>query len=168
MCFAVSVSVPRAATFGASPLVSAGKASPNCSGRVFCRIPLMSHTDYSPLPLPCLRRTVWAFTSCLANTPAADFCHPVRTGHSILSRRFTANGRSPAVRLTAFRTQPLDLQPVPLMEMDFVINGPLVRHGMPHIQFLFIGSYFCSTLPSDPASRRRPCASLTLHLHQVG
>ena len=29
------------------------------------------------------------------------------------------------------------------------------------------GSRVCSTLPSDPASRRRPCASLTLHLHQV-
>src|SRR5262249_26765519 len=35
------------------------------------------------------------------------------------------------------------------------------------IRFLFIGSRFCSTLLSDPASRRRPCASLSLHLHQV-
>jgi len=38
---------------------------------------------------------------------------------------------------------------------------------MPHIRFLFIGSHLCSTLPSHPASRRRPCASLSLHLHQV-
>ena len=38
----------------------------------------------------------------------------------------------------------------------------------PHIRFLSIGSHFCSALPSDPVSRRRPCASLTLHLHQVG
>src|SRR5439155_15681120 len=37
----------------------------------------------------------------------------------------------------------------------------------PRIRFLFIGSHLCSALPSDPASRRRPCASLTLHLHQV-
>jgi hypothetical protein len=29
------------------------------------------------------------------------------------------------------------------------------------IRFLSIGPQFCSTLPSDPASRRRPCASLT-------
>ncbi|MGD0631686.1 MAG: hypothetical protein ABR987_20335, partial [Terracidiphilus sp.] len=29
-----------------------------------------------------------------------------------------------------------------------------------------IGSRLCSTLPSDPASRRRPCASLSLLLHQ--
>ena len=34
------------------------------------------------------------------------------------------------------------------------------------IRFLFIGSRFCSTLLSDPASRRRPCASLSLLLHQ--
>src|SRR5271157_3063938 len=38
----------------------------------------------------------------------------------------------------------------------------------PRIRFLFIGSHLCSTLPSDPASRHSPCASLTLHLHQVG
>ena len=36
----------------------------------------------------------------------------------------------------------------------------------PHIRFLSIGSHPAlrdSTLPSDPALRRRPCASLTLH-----
>ena len=37
----------------------------------------------------------------------------------------------------------------------------------PQIRFLYIGSRFCSTLPSDPASRRRPCVSLSLHLYQV-
>jgi hypothetical protein len=37
----------------------------------------------------------------------------------------------------------------------------------PQIRFLYIGSRFCSTLPSDPASRRCPCASLSLHLYQV-
>ena len=30
-----------------------------------------------------------------------------------------------------------------------------------------VSSRLCSTLPSDTASRRRPCASLGLHLHQV-
>src|ERR1039458_9129044 len=35
------------------------------------------------------------------------------------------------------------------------------------IRFLFIGSRLCSTLLSYPASRRRPCALLSLHLHQV-
>jgi hypothetical protein len=56
---------------------------------------------------------------------------------------------------------------VPLMDMDFVVACQLVRHRMPLIRFLFIGSYVCSTLLSDSASRRRPCASLSLHLHQV-
>src|SRR5271165_48864 len=36
------------------------------------------------------------------------------------------------------------------------------------IRFLFIGSRLCSTLLSDPASRRSPCASLSLLLHQDG
>ena len=37
----------------------------------------------------------------------------------------------------------------------------------PQIQFLYIGSRICSTLFSDSALRRRPCASLSLHLYQV-
>jgi hypothetical protein len=56
---------------------------------------------------------------------------------------------------------------VPLMDMDFVVTSQLVRPRMPLIRFLFISPYVCSTLLSDPASRRRPCASLSLHLHQV-
>ena len=103
----------------------------------------------------------------MPHTPSADFCRPVRIDLSTLSSESRTNGRSPEVSSTAFRTQPPDLQPVPLMDMDFVVPSPLVRHCMPFIQFLFIGSYVCSTLLSDPASRRRPCASLSLHLHQV-
>jgi hypothetical protein len=56
---------------------------------------------------------------------------------------------------------------MPLMEMGFAVIGQLARHRMPQIRFLYIGSYVCSTLLSDPASRRRPCALLLLHLHQV-
>src|SRR5271157_4854427 len=99
--------------------------------------------------------------------PSADFCRPVRIDHSTLSPDFGTDGRSPEVSSTAFRTQPADLQPVPLMDMGFAIIRPLARHRMPHIRFLFIGSRVCSTLLSDPASRRRRCASLSLHLHQV-
>src|SRR5215831_19458311 len=36
----------------------------------------------------------------------------------------------------------------------------------PPIRFLYIGSRICSALPSDPASRRRPCAPLSLLLYQ--
>ena len=86
---------------------------------------------------------------------------------STLSPDSGTNGRSPEVISTAFRTQPPDLQPVPLMDMGFAVACLLARHRMPLIRFLYIGSCVCSTLLSDPASRRRPCASLLLHLHQV-
>jgi hypothetical protein len=99
--------------------------------------------------------------------PSADFCRPVRIDRSTLSRDSETNGRSPEVSSTAFRTQPADLQPVPLMDMGFAVTCPLARHRMPRIRLLLIGSYVCSTLLSDPASRRRRCALLSLHLHQV-
>src|SRR6202034_4667811 len=100
-------------------------------------------------------------------TPSADFCRPVRTDHSIPSPVFRTNGRSPEVSSTAFSAQPPDLQPMPLMDMGFTVICPLARHRMPLIRFLFIGSRLCSTLLSDPPSPERPCASLSLHLHQV-
>ena len=77
--------------------------------------------------------------------------------------------RPPGVSSPAFGAQPLDLQPEPLMDMGLAVIGPLARLGMPPIQFLFVGSRLCSTLLSDTPSRDRcPCASLRLHLHQVG
>src|SRR5213593_1148339 len=88
----------------------------------------------------------------------------------ILSHDSVTCRRSPEVSSTAFDTQPPDLPPVLLMDMGFAVNSPLARHRRPHIQFLFIGSCLCSTLLSGPASRRvlfHPCASLSLHLHQV-
>ena len=36
------------------------------------------------------------------------------------------------------------------MDMGFAVMGPLARHRMPLIRFLYIGSYVCSTLLSDP------------------
>src|SRR5258707_13274103 len=42
------------------------------------------------------------------------------------------------------------------MDMDFAIYRSLVRTVLPHIRFLFVGSWFCSTLPSDAPSRRPP------------
>ena len=55
-----------------------------------------------------------------------------------------------------------------LMAVDFAVHGPLVRPGRLHIRFLFVGPRVCSTLPLDPASRRRRCALLTLLRHQDG
>ena len=93
-------------------------------------------------------------TRCSAHTtPSADFCRPVRTDRSILSLDSETNGRSPEVSSSAFDAQPPNLQPVPLMDTDFAVNCPLVRHHMPQIRFLYIGSRLCSALPSDIPSR---------------
>src|SRR6478672_10361550 len=75
--------------------------------------------------------------------------------------------RSPRVSPAVFLAHPPDLQPWPLMDMDFATSCPLVRPYLPRIRLLFVGSRFRSTLPSDGPSRFRPCASLVLHLHQV-
>jgi len=99
--------------------------------------------------------------------PADDFYGAVKGPYGAFRHESVTRSRSPEVSSTAFRTQPSDLQPVPLMDMGFAVSCPLARHRMPLIRFLYIGSYVCSTLPSDPALRRRPCASLSLHLHQV-
>ena len=99
--------------------------------------------------------------------PADDFCYALKEPYGAFSHESVTRSRSPEVISTAFRTQPADLQPVPLMDMGFAVSCPLARHRMPLIRFLYIGSYVCSTLLSDPASRRRRCASLSLHLHQV-
>ena len=127
-----------------------------------CSAACRSSSRAAYLPLP----SVKAFATCAATMPAADFCRMVRVNRSTLSPDSGTCGRPPAIRLTAFDAQPPDLQPAPLMDMDFAVIGQLVRRRMPYIRFLSIGSRLCYTLPSDPASRRRPCASLSLLLHQ--
>ena len=99
--------------------------------------------------------------------PSADFCCEIKAPCDAFSHDSATHSRSPEVSSTAFRTQPPDLQPVPLMDMGFAVIRLLTRHRMPQIRFLYIGSCVCSTLLSDLASRRRRCASLSLHLHQV-
>src|SRR5271157_5853403 len=134
--FTASDSVPPPRPFGASPLYSSAEA--NISW-FFCRLSLMSRAAYLPLPSTPYgdRSGLCSFPlsrAIVTHTPSADFCRPVRTGCPILSPVSRTNGRSPEVSSTAFRTQPPDLQPVPLMDMDFVVIGQLVRHRMPHIR----------------------------------
>ena len=104
--------------------------------------------------------TVRAFTTRVASMPSADFCCEIKAPCDTFSRDSATHSRSPEVSSTAFRTQPPNLQPVPLMDMGFAVIGQLARHRMPQIRFLYIGSYLCSTLLSDPPSPERPCASL--------
>src|SRR5207302_7241051 len=155
-------SVPSLEAVGASLLLSSRKANTTW---FFCRLSSMSRAAYSPLPLPSLRRTVWAFVRCRTTTPAADFCRPVRMDRSTLSPDSRTNGRSPEVSSTAFRTQPPELQPVPWMDMDFVVTSQLVRPRVPLIRFLFISPYVCSTFLSAPP--RDDALALRYLLHQV-
>ena len=99
--------------------------------------------------------------------PAADFYCAVKEPFGAFRHESVTRSRSPEVSSTAFRTQPSDLQPAPLMDMGFAVIRPLAQRRMPLIRFLFIGSHVCSTLLSDLALRRRRCVSLSLHLHPV-
>lgn len=78
---------------------------------------------------------VWAFIRCRVITPTADFCRPVRMDRSTLSPDSGTGGRFPEVSSTVFRTQPPDLQPVPLMDMGSAVSSPLAQHRMPLIRF---------------------------------
>ena len=109
---------------------------------------------------------VQAFVPRGTTRPSADFCHAVKAPYDAFSHESVTHDRSPPISLTAFNAQPPNLPPAPLMDADFAAMGQLVRRCRPYIRFLSIGSRLCSTLPSDPASRRRPCASLSLLLHQ--
>jgi hypothetical protein len=99
--------------------------------------------------------------------PSADFCRPLRIDYSTLSpesrtKRQISRGK--------FDRLPHATAGFTLRTFDgHGLRCPLPTRPLltPPIRFLFIGSYVCSTLLSDPASRRRPCASLSLHLHQV-
>ena len=99
--------------------------------------------------------------------PSADFCAAIGSPHGSLSPQSETRRRSPGVSSAVFTAHPPDLQPWPLMDMDFAVKCLLIRPELPHIRFLFVGSRLRSTLPSDATSRCRPCASLALHLHQV-
>jgi hypothetical protein len=97
--------------------------------------------------------TVRAFVRWRTNMPSADFCCGVKVPRGTFSHCSVTRSRSPEVSSTAFSPQPPDLQPAPLMDMGFAVIGQLARRRMPQIRFLYIGSYVCSTLPSDPTSR---------------
>src|SRR5476651_1176512 len=123
---------------------------------------MSSSPAYSPL------LSVRAFRRRRPNMPSADSCTALNGPYEPFSPESRTPCRPPEVSSTAFTAHLPDLPPQPLMVMDFAIHCSLVRLGRPHIRFLFVRSRLCYALPSDPASRRRPCVSLVLHHHQVG
>src|ERR1017187_8100681 len=121
-----------------------------------------SRAAYLPLP------SVWAFAARAATMPAADFCRTLTVDRSTLSPDSGTCSRPPEVSLTAFRAQPPDLQPAPLMDMDFAINVPDVRARMPFCLFFFVSQSHCARLLPGHASESRLYASENLLLHQDG
>ncbi len=156
---ATRTSVPSAPASRASPFATGAKAS---SIWIFCRMVRMSVSSYLSClsfgPSPVARLLCPLLTSAPRSRPLRY--RSVRT--------FRTRRRPPEVRPTAFIAYPPHLPPRPLMAVDFAIIGSLVPPGRPLIRFLSIGSRLCYTLPSDTASRRRPCASLILRRHQAG
>jgi len=152
---------PSGQSLGASPLLAAREARHYWR---FCRHPLRRHMDLlAPL-------TVWAFLPRrrVSTMPAADFCPGVRRPHDLLSPEAGDAGQISRGKLDR---PPRTTAGFTLCTLDgYGLRGstPARPALTPRIRFLFIGSRVCSPLPSDPASRRRPCGSLPLHLHQVG
>src|SRR5205085_9563483 len=97
-----------------------------------------------------------------ATMPSADFCGAVAGPCGPASPDCETRRRSPEVSSTAFAAHPPNLLPRPLMVGTS--RFPARSSGLTSlsIRLLSIGSRLCSTLPSNPASRRRSCASLIL------
>lgn len=116
--------------------------------------------------LPSTRRTLASADFCPAvNDPCGSFSRGPRCSAFASPRdtRQISQGKFDRLRRT---TAGITLH---------ALGGYGLRHQLPvrptlapPIRFLSIGPRLRSTLPSDAASQRRPCASRTLRLHQAG
>jgi hypothetical protein len=102
-------------------------------------------------------------------TASADFCRPIPTSLNAGSTPVAGwqDDRSPRVRrLTSVPyTRRIYGRTVRVIS-GFGFCGPLARMRTPHMRFLFVRPALCLQLPSDPASRRRPCCSANGSHHQ--
>ena len=103
--------------------------------------------------------------------PSADFSLAVRANRSALSQ-FQSHATSQGTwEISRGKTQNF-----PRVNAGFIKHAPLADGGLhghvptrperttPLIRFLFVAPRFRIGLPSDPASRRRPCPSPCLRL----
>src|SRR3954468_2179543 len=123
-------------------------------------------------PICCSAFQLWSASLAVPTTgpttPSADFCLAVRRSLGRLSRFLATRSRSPGVSSIAFGAQPPDLRFTPLMDMDFAIRCPLVRRWRLVTGFCSSARTFVPLFLQTPPRGDSPCASLTLHLHQVG
>src|ERR1019366_1930453 len=159
----LGASAPSLSPRGASLPPANGKAS--CSW-FFCRSSLMRFEPYEPLQSfgPSLRPRSYYALCCLLPCGQVASRLPQSCRHDTEQTSWGISSRLP-------RGDPSgDAGSTRSVFDEYGLRrAGLARPTLaPHIRFLFIDSRFCSMLPSDPASRRRLCISLTLHLHQVG
>ncbi len=87
--------------------------------------------------------------------PSADFCSAVRMPRGSLSRRGDTEQISRGKFNRLLRAVAGSTLRAYLMDMGFAVSCQFARPTLtPCIRFLSIDSRICSTLPSDPASRR--------------
>ncbi len=111
------------------PLAAHEITSPTCHSRSFgpssavpgSAYPLAASFDLAVPHEPCRRHGLLC--------PSADFCHAVRAPCGALNPTLADRTRSrpPEVSSPAFPAHPPDLHPRPLVDMDFVAFGRLVR-----------------------------------------
>ena len=126
-------SVPSLVCSRASPVGDKSKASSNW---LFGCLSAIRNTSYSPPHLTPIRRpfgpsglvallcpllTSGSWSGSLAASSVRPVCVQ-RTGKPVRTRP-----RPPEVGSTVFRAQPPNLRSAPLMDMDFMVNRPLVR-----------------------------------------
>jgi hypothetical protein len=85
-----------------------------------------------------------------------------------IAKRHIRKEDIPGVSSIAFGAQPPDLRFAPLMDMDFAIRCSLVRRWRLVSGFCSSARTFVPRFLQTPPRGDSPCASLTLHLHQVG
>ena len=94
--------------------------------------------------------------------PSADFCAAIRSSLDPLSPHTRTRRRPPRVRTLPFPAHLPHLLLWPLIALGFVVIGQLARPHSLFMGFVSLRSQVCLRLPSDPASRRRPCLQLTV------
>ena len=97
----------------------------------------------------------------------ADFCrdcgqHLCCPGHFFFSATSRQTSRSKTRLIPSVRAGFTPRRPSEYRASESV--APLPASHRPCIRFLFVTSDFCRRLPSDPASRRRPCLWLQVPL----
>src|SRR4051812_49297612 len=102
-------------------------------------------------------------------TASADFCRPFPAPCSVDStpaeagaERQTSQGKTRdfrSIHLSHLRRHPPD-------DIGLQVSLPPRPGAVASMRFLFVRPELCVQLPSDPASRRRPCCSASGSCHQ--